>query len=175
MVTGKVVYVLFLILSTIVAPITSLPLWPVALFTYGYRTAVLLTFFGNVSGAMVNFLLARKFGRPLVEKLVGGKGIKEIDKFTDVVGWKAFLWLRILGNISFDVISYAMGLTNIRILVYFLITFATSLLWTGLVFLFLKTAFSLGKLPSILLISLGYLLSLYGGIRVWRRHIDHKL
>lgn len=167
---GYVIYVIFLILTTVIAPLTSVPLLPIALFAYGYKNAVILTFIGNSIGSFTNFLIARKFGRPIIKKLVGMKGIEKIDEFAKEAGWKTFLIMRILANISSDYISYAMGLTKFNTSIYLLITFFTSLVWISLVFFLLQTAFSLGRIPSIVIIVTAYALSLYSGFRVWKRH-----
>lgn len=171
---GQFVYILFLIFSIIIPPITSLPFWPLALFVYGFWTAVFLTFIGNLTGGMIVYYFARKFGRPFVKKIVGKHRIKEVDGFAQYAGWKAILTLRILSNISFDYVSYAMGLVKFSAVTFFLITAITSFAAAVLTFFILDRAISLGGSLSAVIIISALILSLYGGIRVWRNYKNSK-
>ncbi len=173
--SGQILYVFYLLISTIIAPLTSLPLWPIALFSYGFWTAVFLTFLGNFFGGVANFYIARFFGREIIEKIAGKRFLKSIDEFAKDIKWRSFLVLRILGNISFDAISYAIGLTSFKGFIYISITLVTQFIWVLGGFYLLDRAISLGKIPSIIMIGLVYVLAIYGGIELWHRHRhNHK-
>ena len=65
-------------------------------------------------GAWVCFWIARSLGRPVVERLVGGSHALEVsDLFFDRWGPQAILVCRLLPFVSFDLISYAAGLTPV--------------------------------------------------------------
>lgn len=106
---GMVVYVLLKIVATVVAPITVLPLIVLAVGLWGVLVAALLSILGWTLGGVIAFWLARKFGVPIVEKLVP---LGEIYRLEDKVKigntfWSV-LFLRMI--VPVDVLSYALGL-----------------------------------------------------------------
>ena len=62
-------YIITVSLATIIPPFTVIPLELVAPGRYGLLPAFIYTIIGNVFGALVAFLLARKYGWSLLEKL----------------------------------------------------------------------------------------------------------
>lgn len=135
---GQIVFVLIIFSGTVLAPVTSFPLWPVALFSYGFWPSVILTYMGSFTGGFFNFLIARKFGRPVVQRLVGPKTMRQIDKFTEISGVRAFIILRVLASNYFDYISFAAGLTTLKIKDFLLVSAPASFIWITFVYFFIK-------------------------------------
>jgi uncharacterized membrane protein YdjX (TVP38/TMEM64 family) len=75
-----------------------------------------------MAGAAICFYISKIYGRPAVEKLVGKKSLEYADKFFDRYGKHAILIARLLPIVSFDVISYAAGLTSMRFWPFFIAT-----------------------------------------------------
>ena len=73
-------------------------------------------------GAIICFYISKFFGRPLVGKIVGTESLKLADDFFKNYGRYAILIARLLPFISFDLISYAAGLTSIEFLSYLIAT-----------------------------------------------------
>ena len=63
-------------------------------------------------GAVLCFFIARYFGRPVVVKLTSESALATSDRFFEPYGKHAVLIARLVPVISFDVISYASGLTG---------------------------------------------------------------
>lgn len=165
---GQIIYVVYHVVSVVLSPLVSIALWPIAFLVYGFWRAVFLSFLGSVMGGMAAFYLAKRFGRPLVRRLVGQEALEKIDDFTDVVGWRAFFILRLLSSSYFDYVSYAAGLTKMNVWAYFVITLITSSIWTVAVFFVLAKAIDLGRIPSFLIIGLFFGAALYGAIQAWK-------
>jgi uncharacterized membrane protein YdjX (TVP38/TMEM64 family) len=106
---GMVSYVLLKIVATVVAPITVLPLIVLAVGLWGVLVAAILTILGWTLGGVIAFGLARKFGVPIVHRLVP---LDEIYEFEDNVKIGNTFWsvvfLRMI--VPVDVLSYALGL-----------------------------------------------------------------
>jgi uncharacterized membrane protein YdjX (TVP38/TMEM64 family) len=106
---GMSVYVLVAIIGTVIAPVNSLPLLPIAVGLWGPNTAAVLSIFGWFIGAGIDYELARRFGKNLVKKIVS---VEKIEKFSaKVSGNYSFirlLMLRLL--LPVDILSYALGL-----------------------------------------------------------------
>ena len=119
---GPLLFILYIIFSHVFAPITGSPAVIVVASAYGVHVGMSLLYIASMISAVINFYLARKYGRPLIKKLTGEKGIKEIDRFTKLEGREALIFLRFVGFPFFDFISYAVGLTKIPFKTYMTIT-----------------------------------------------------
>ena len=73
-------------------------------------------------GAGLCFCIARILGRDVVEKLTSKSGLKNIDDFFEKHGKMSILIARLLPFISFDIVSYAAGLTSMSFLSFFIAT-----------------------------------------------------
>ena len=117
-----------LYLATLVfAPITGFPFWITSVGLFGILKTVIMVYFLSIIGAVVNFYIARKLGRPILLKLVGDNGIKKIDKLSKNFGIEVLILARLFQGFIFEWISYASGLTNINFKKYFLITVFASI------------------------------------------------
>jgi uncharacterized membrane protein YdjX (TVP38/TMEM64 family) len=165
---GPIVFMLFNTASIVFAPITALPLWAASLALYGFWQTLLFIFISFYGGAVVNFWIARRWGRPVVSKFVGKKGIKKVDEMTEVVGLQILLIIRLIGGASSDYVAYAAGLTNIEFKPYFIITFFASIPIQALNVYVIHQALSL-KYTFLLLAIIGYALSVILPLWVYRR------
>lgn len=75
-----------------------------------------------MAGAAVCFYIARILGRELTEKLVTKAGLKQVDQFFQAYGKHTILICRLLPFVSFDLVSYAAGLTSMSFGGFFLAT-----------------------------------------------------
>ena len=138
--------------------------------TYGPVWGTLITWSGAMLGALIAFGLARKLGRPFVEKMVAKRDWHSLDDWAAKDGWQVVLVARFIPVIAFNLINYAAGLTR---LTWWQFTWTTAV----------------GILPLTLLMvimgdnieSLGWaswLLLLAGGIALWlavRRQMQARL
>lgn len=102
-----------MVLQTIVAPIPSEGVLMLGGISFGFILAGLVGGLGEVAGGTVGFLLARKFGRGYVEKVLGKSSLAISDRWFAKHGAKAVLAGRLTPMIPSDLISYSAGLTNI--------------------------------------------------------------
>jgi uncharacterized membrane protein YdjX (TVP38/TMEM64 family) len=89
----------------------------------GFWRAMAIGTLGIATGSLIAFLLARKFGRPLVVRLAGGS---VIDKYMDTVNRNSVWLLFAMFLLPFfpkDALSYVAGLTGIACPVFFIISF----------------------------------------------------
>jgi uncharacterized membrane protein YdjX (TVP38/TMEM64 family) len=84
-----------------------------ALFGWVYGAA--LSWFSAMVGALLCFYIAKFLGRDVVEKLTSKMALESVDAFFERHGAYAILIARLLPFISFDVVSYAAGLTSMRL------------------------------------------------------------
>ncbi|MBF0187891.1 MAG: TVP38/TMEM64 family protein [Magnetococcales bacterium] len=118
---------LFLTLTQVVAPIPGAPAILLSFKLYGFDLTTVLFMGSSAISAMINFALARHYGRPLVERLVRPESMITVDRLVRADTLTLLLFARMFGYAFFDLISYAIGLTKIRFSHYMLATVFFSL------------------------------------------------
>ncbi|MFT5179831.1 MAG: putative membrane protein YdjX (TVP38/TMEM64 family) [Candidatus Paceibacteria bacterium] len=119
---GLLVYVLATIVSTVVAPVNTLPLLPLAVSLWGVTVGALLSIIGWTIGGLIAYYIAREYGRPLVSKFVN---LEKIEKVELHIPKRNMFWILIGLRVTMpvDLLSYALGLfTKISYRMYFITT-----------------------------------------------------
>ena len=113
------IYILFLIASEVIAPVASLPILPLSVSVWGSFWAAIITLSGWFAGAIISFWIARRFGRPLVAKMID---INRLEQLSGFIPEKNLFWIVIALRVIFptDIFSYVLGLfTNVGFWAYF--------------------------------------------------------
>lgn len=112
MFSGALVYVVGGTLTTVIAPLSFFPLLPVVVSLWGSFVAALLSIIAWSLGSAIAFLLARRYGRPLVRQLVGEKKMDYVAEFFPQKHiFLAVVFLRIA--LPVDLLSYVLGLVGV--------------------------------------------------------------
>ncbi|MDR1017526.1 MAG: TVP38/TMEM64 family protein [Lachnospiraceae bacterium] len=109
---AAVVSFLLMILQSVAAPIPAFLLTFANANLFGWWQGAILSWTSAMAGAAVCFYIARILGRDAVEKLTSKGALKQIDVFFKNHGKNTILIARLLPFISFDIVSYAAGLTS---------------------------------------------------------------
>lgn len=113
---------LLMVFQSVVAPLPAFVITFTNGLLFGAFWGTVLSWSSAMVGAAVCFAIARVYGRPVVEKIVGGKSLELADRFFKRYGKHAILIARLLPIISFDVVSYAAGLTSMGFIGFFIAT-----------------------------------------------------
>ena len=100
--------------QALAAPVPSFTLTFANGLAFGLLWGWLLSVAGHALAATVCFWLARALGRGAVDKLAGRVGLHSVDGWVARRGALAVLVARLAPGISFDVVSYAVGVTGMR-------------------------------------------------------------
>ena len=103
---------LLMILQSIAAPLPAFLITFANANLFGWWQGAILSWVSSMVGAAICFFIARILGRDVVEKLTSKTGIKQSDDFFKKHGRMSILIARLLPFISFDIVSYAAGLTS---------------------------------------------------------------
>ncbi|PIP61029.1 hypothetical protein COW99_06255 [Candidatus Roizmanbacteria bacterium CG22_combo_CG10-13_8_21_14_all_38_20] len=108
-ISGILLYIAINIFAVILAPISTLPLIPIASGMWGWFWAGIFSIIGWVVGAQIAFYISRRFGKPLVKKFVS---LDKIGKIEDKIPEKNIFWTVVLLRmiIPVDLLSYGLGL-----------------------------------------------------------------
>ncbi len=110
-----VAFILLIVLEVVLAPIPPFILYVAGGIIFGAFLGGTITLFGNVLGAVIAFLIARRFGRGFVEKKVNKRLKENFDKFTDKYGAWALFLIRLNPFTTSDIFSYLSGLTKMKL------------------------------------------------------------
>lgn len=113
---------LLMILQSVAAPIPAFLLTFANAAIFGWWQGAILSWSSAMAGAAVCFYIARILGRDAVVKLTSKGALKSVDVFFERYGKNAILICRLLPFVSFDLISYAAGLTGMGFWAFFLAT-----------------------------------------------------
>ncbi len=119
---AAIISFILMILQSILAPIPALLITLANAAVFGWWKGALLSFSSSMAGAALCFYIARTLGRDYVEKVVTKTGLAKVDEFFERYGKNSILICRLLPFVSFDIVSYAAGLTPIKFWDFFIAT-----------------------------------------------------
>lgn len=119
---AAVVSFLLMILQSVAAPLPAFLITFANANLFGWVKGAVLSWSSAMAGAALCFLIARILGRDVVERLTSKAGLHQIDEFFEKHGRLSVLIARLLPFISFDIVSYAAGLTSMSFGSFFVAT-----------------------------------------------------
>lgn len=102
-----------MVVQAVAAPVPAVLIAFANGLAFGVVGGGLLTVAGQSLAAIVCFAIARSLGRAPVEALAGRFGLAALDAWVARRGGRGIFLLRLVPGVSFDVVSYAAGLTGI--------------------------------------------------------------
>ena len=103
---------LLMVFQSVAAPLPAFLITFANANLFGWWQGAILSWSSAMAGAAVCFFIARILGRDVVEKLTSRGALKQIDDFFAKYGKQSILIARLLPFMSFDIVSYAAGLTS---------------------------------------------------------------
>lgn len=110
---GPLTFIAVQVLQIIIAPIPGQVIPVIAGALFGPWWGVLYSIVGAFLGFTAVFLLARKLGRPFVERFFKKEDLKKFDYLTKKGGPLAFFLIFLLPGFPDDIICYLAGLSTI--------------------------------------------------------------
>ncbi len=112
---------LMMLLQAVAAPLPAFIITFANAAIFGWWQGAILSWASAMAAAALCFLISRNFRR-LPEKMVSHLDLQKSDSFFRQHGKYAILISRLLPFISFDIVSYAAGLTSMKIRHFLLAT-----------------------------------------------------
>lgn len=120
-VMGPILIVLLMTIAILVSPLPSAPIAIAAGAVYGHYWGTLYVLLGSLCGATGAFFIARYLGYDYVQKIANGRVPRKIfNSQNALMGF--VLVTRLMPFLSFDIISYAAGLTRLLFWRFFIAT-----------------------------------------------------
>ncbi len=104
---------------TLMAAVAVLPIpaeIPAAMngMLFGPAAGIAVTWTGAMAGAYISFELSRRFGRPLVERMLPARYVGVVDVAVYAVSWPGLLVARLIPAVAFTALNWGLGLTLCR-------------------------------------------------------------
>jgi uncharacterized membrane protein YdjX (TVP38/TMEM64 family) len=112
---GPLALIAMIVVQTVlsVSPVSLLAV--VGAYVFGFWQGVLYAFIGLAIGSALCMILGRRFGRPLVDRLIDPKSLATFDRFTERRGPIFFLIIFIMPWVPDDLACYAIGLSHLSL------------------------------------------------------------
>lgn len=106
---GMIIYVTFTAFAIVAAPVSSLPLLPIASLLWGWKMSATLSILGWTLGSQIAFILSRSYGKPFVKKIIT---LEKIERYEKSLPKKNLFWVVVLLRmiVPVDLLSYVLGL-----------------------------------------------------------------
>ena len=124
---GPILYILAFAVSMVIAPLPTFPAPFAAATAFGSVAAFFYTLLGGAIGGALCFWIARRWGRPALQRFLPEKFVRENDRVADRMGLRVLFLLRLFPLLGADVVSYGAGLTPIRFPAYLAISILASI------------------------------------------------
>ena len=111
-----------MVFQSVVAPLPAFLVTFANANLFGWWQGAILSWSSAMLGAVICFYISRILGRDVVEKLTSRVGLESVDEFFKKYGRQSILIARLLPFMSFDLVSYAAGLTSISFMPFFIAT-----------------------------------------------------
>ena len=119
---APIISFILMILQSIAAPLPAFLITFANAALFGWVKGAILSWSSAMVGAPVCFFIAKYLGRDVVEKLTSKFAIESVDSFFEKYGKHTILIARLLPFMSFDLVSYAAGLTSMSFISFFVAT-----------------------------------------------------
>ncbi|GAH91529.1 unnamed protein product, partial [marine sediment metagenome] len=74
---GPLIFIGLYTFSIVISPVAGGPFIVASLVIFGFSNSLLYIYAGSLTGAIINFFIARKLGRPIITKFIGVKSMKD--------------------------------------------------------------------------------------------------
>lgn len=119
---AMLVSALLMIFQSLAAPLPAFFITLTNANLFGWWQGCILSWTSSMAGAALCFWIARVLGRDVVEKICSKGALLQIEDFFAKYGKRCILIARLLPFISFDIVSYAAGLTAMDFWGFFVAT-----------------------------------------------------
>lgn len=119
---APIISFLLMLLQSVAAPLPAFLITFANAALFGWFYGAILSWTSAMAGAALCFYIAKFLGRDVVEKLTSKYALENVDNFFERYGKHTILIARLLPFMSFDLVSYAAGLTSMTFMSFFIAT-----------------------------------------------------
>ncbi len=115
-VAAPLMSIILMTMQAVIAPLPAFLITATNGLVFGVFWGVIISWIGAMCGALVSFMMSRMFYKSFSKKILSHKkGIEYVERLESKYGFRVILTTRLLPFVSFDFISYAAGLSTIKV------------------------------------------------------------
>jgi uncharacterized membrane protein YdjX (TVP38/TMEM64 family) len=115
--------IILMTLQAVIAPLPAFLITAANGLVFGLYWGTIISWTGAMCGALVSFMMSRFFYNSFSKKIRGHRrGLEYLERIESKYGFRVILTARLMPFISFDLISYAAGLSTIKARSFFIAT-----------------------------------------------------
>lgn len=122
--SAPLVFVVAQVAQVIVAPIPGQVTALVGGYLFGPVAGTAYSMVGVTIGSAIAFLIAERYGRPVVERMIDESLIDRFDGFVETLGIPGLFFFVVIPGLPDDVICFLAGLAHFRLLMFVGVMFA---------------------------------------------------
>jgi len=122
---APVVFIATILITYVFLPFSGTPVVFVGFILFG-KNVLFLIYIALTISAAIDFYIARKWGREVIEAIIGKKVLKRAENHIRKYEYKMLFLIRLLLGEMYIAASYASGLTTMRFYPYFMISLVAS-------------------------------------------------
>lgn len=155
---SPIIYIILVCLAIVVPPLPDTPFILVGGIAFAFPIAVLSAIIAFAISATINFYIGRYFVEKILKFITTKNDRNQINSFSSYINARSVLIFRSLPGISFGLVSFAAGFSNISYKKYIIATMIPTIIYVVLVFYFIDeivnnpAIFSLVSFASILVL-----------------------
>ncbi|OVE75131.1 hypothetical protein BVX95_00110 [archaeon D22] len=112
---APIIFIIIQITQNIIAPIAHYPILIAGGFIFGGELGFIYNWIGTLIGTFVIIMLSKRYGRPLVEKMVSSNFIKKYDKVVHKISPFGLFLIYFLPGFPDDELTYLIGVSSMPI------------------------------------------------------------
>jgi uncharacterized membrane protein YdjX (TVP38/TMEM64 family) len=109
---GPVGLMAAIVLLIVFIPVTTIPFEIAGGVGYGVVAGFAYVLLAHIIGATIAFLLARRFGRPILTRIAPAKAAANVEAMSEQIDVRLLILMRLLPLFDFKLVSYAAGLSD---------------------------------------------------------------
>jgi uncharacterized membrane protein YdjX (TVP38/TMEM64 family) len=115
-VAAPLMSIFLMTMQAVIAPLPAFLITATNSLVFGVYWGVVISWIGAMCGALVSFMISHLFYNSFSKRILSHKkGIEYLERLESKYGFRVILTARLLPFISFDLISYAAGLSSIKV------------------------------------------------------------
>jgi len=115
---APLVFIIAQVAQVIVAPIPGQVTAVVGGYLFGPVAGTAYSMVGVTVGSVIAFLIAQRYGRPVVERMIDGALLDRFDGFVETLGVPGLFLFVVIPGLPDDVICFLAGLAHFRLFVF---------------------------------------------------------
>lgn len=110
-----IIYFFFVMIASVIVPIPTLPVDVILFAILDPWSIIVVRLFGGLAGGSVSFYLARRYGRPLLQKWLSKKNYDFVINLSTNITWQHFLVVTMIPVINTELMAYVGGISKMRL------------------------------------------------------------